>query len=468
MDWNGAGEACPASLPFNPGFLAQTTTPLAGAFTQFTLSFSRHDREQDLSQIQVHTPPGLLGEIAKVPLCGEPQAQEGKCTEASRIGTVTVAAGSGPTPFWLSGPVYLTGPYDGAPFGLSVAVPVVAGPFNLGTEVVRSAINVDPSTAAITITSGPLPQILAGVPTRIQTVNVTIDREGFMLNPTDCAQQQIAASIVSAQGTVAPVTSPFAAGGCRGLAFKPSFTVYTQGAASKADGASLDVKVAQNPGEANIHKVDVQLPIKLPTRLSTLNKACTEQQFEKDPAGCPEGSFVGYATAHTPVLNVPLSGPAILVSRGGAAFPDLVVILQGQGVTIDLTGNTDIKNGITYSRFETVPDAPISSFELKLPESPHSVLGAYVPSHPYNLCKTTLVMPTTIEGQNGAVVKQSTKIAVTGCGSVSKPLTRAQKLAKALNGCRGKRDKKTRASCESQARKRYGTRAKKANRRDKG
>jgi hypothetical protein len=470
--WSGLPPATPQSPPFaisqgctsgfSLAFAAGTTSNLAGSFSPLLVSFSRKDGEQDMNAVQLQMPPGLLGEIAHVPLCGEPQAQSGECGAASEIGTVSVAAGAGPQPFWITdGHAYLTGPYDGQPFGLSIVVPAVAGPLNLGTGgkpvVVRATISVNPTTAAVTVTSEPFPSILQGVPLQIRTVDVDVNRPQFMLNPTSCTPTSIAGTLQSTQGEAAVLSAPYQAAGCTNLPFKPSFTVTTQGTASKANGASLDVKVAQKSGEADIHKVDVQLPLQLPSRLTTLQKACTEAQFNANPAGCPLGSFVGYATAHTPVLSNPLTGPAILVSHGGAAFPDLVVILQGEGVTIDLTGNTDIKNGITYSRFETVPDAPIESFELKLPESPHSVLGAYVPVNKnYNLCGTALVMPTTIEGQDGAVVKQSTKIAVTGCDP--KPLTRAQKLAKALEACK-KKPKKKRAGCEAQARKSYGPKA---------
>jgi len=424
VSWDGAGGACPASLPFAPSFTAGTVVPKAGGYTPFTLTLARADREQDLSQVQVNMPPGLLGTLSSVPLCGEPQAGLGTCSQASRIGTTTVAAGAGSNPFYLSGPVYLTGPYNGAPFGLSVAVPAVAGPFNLGTVVVRAAITIDPNTAAVTVTSGALPQIIDGVPVRLRTVNVTVDRPGFIFNPTSCSGQAVTATVASAQGGTVPVSSPFAVGGCASLPFKPSFAAFTQAKTSKAYGASLTVKVASSPGQANIAKVDLQLPQALPSRLTTLQKACTEAQFNANPAGCPAGSVIGIAKATTPVLSVPLVGPAILVSHGSAAFPDVEFILQGQGVTVVLDGKTQIKKGVTYSHFDTVPDAPITSFETILPEGPHSILGSYLPAKAnYSFCGRALTMPTTITGQNGAIVKQTTKISVTGCNKARKAKT---------------------------------------------
>jgi hypothetical protein len=232
----------------------------------------------------------------------------------------------------------------------------------------------------------------------------------------------------------------------------------------------LDVRIATKQGpdvkageeEANIAKVDTQLPVALPSRLTTLQKACTEKQFASNPAGCPEASFVGSAVAHTPLLAVPLEGPAILVSHGGAAFPDLDLVLQGDGVLIDLVGNTNIEHGVTYSKFETAPDAPISSFELKLPEGPHSILGSYVATGGYSFCNykkfvtvskketkrikgklkkvtvkvkttvpATLEMPTSITAQNGAVVTQKTKIAVAGCPTAAAAKVAAAKRAAA-------------------------------------
>lgn len=434
VDWDGNHGACPASLPFAPGFSAGTTNPAGGAFSPFVLSFSRNDREQNLSGLSVTLPPGLLAKIAGIPLCGEGPANAGTCGPESQVGTASVLAGPGTHPLSVSGGrVYLTVGYKGQPFGLSIVVPAVAGPFNLGDVVVRASIHIDPSTAQTTVTSDPLPQSRDGVPFRLRTVITEIDRPGFTFNPTNCAQQSIAATISGAAVKAgeapvsASVSSPFAATGCAGLPFKPSFSASTSGKTSKANGASFDVKVSEKPGEANIHKVDLQLPLALPARLTTLQKACTDAQFKANPAGCPEASNIGTAIATTPVLNDPLTGPAYLVSHGGAAFPDVEFVLQGDGVTIVLDGGTDIKKGITYSKFETVPDAPITSFETVLPEGPHSALAANG-----DLCSQSLLAPTTIVAQNGAQVTQSTKIAVTGCAKLSVKIGKTKLKGNAL------------------------------------
>ena len=427
ISWNGKGEACPATPPLEPSFDAGTSNPNAGQFSPLTLTFAREDRQQDLSQVSVTTPPGLLGTLKGVPLCGEPQAAQGTCSEASQIGKMTVAAGPGGHPFYEQGKIYLTGPYKGSPFGLSIAVPTQAGPFNLGTVVVRAQITVNPETTALSVTSEPLPTILDGIPLRLRTANVTIDRPGFIFNPTSCAPLHIDATIVGVQGASAKVSAPFAVSGCAGLHFGPAFTVSTSGKTSRTKGASLDAKVVfptADGAQSNISYVKVELPKRLPSRLTTLQKACPEATFNADPASCPSASAIGIAKTTTPVLPEPLEGPVYFVSRGGAAFPNLVAVLQGYGVRVDLTATTYIsKAGVTSSTFEHIPDVPVNTFELYLPAGPYSALTALG-----NLCTGgTLAMPTQFTAQDGAQLKQNTKIAVTGCPKARKASASSRK-----------------------------------------
>jgi hypothetical protein len=420
VDWDGHGGACP-SPPFSPSFSAGMSASLsAGSFSPFTLTISRGDRQQYLSRISVTTPPGLLGMLSSVTLCGEPQAANGTCSGASEIGTTTAAAGAGSHPYWVTGHVYLTTGYGGAPFGLTIVVPAKAGPFNLGNVIVRASINVDPETSALTIVSDPLPQIIDGVPLRVQTVNVNVNRPGFMFNPTNCEAHQITGTLAGAQGGAASVSSTFTASGCRNLPFTPKFTATTSARSSKQNGASLDVKILYKPGQANIKSVSVALPKQLPSRLTTIQQACPAATFAANPATCPPGSLIGVAHGHTPVLPVELAGPAYLVSHGGAAFPDVVLVIEGEGVRVDLRGSVNIKRGITSSTFATVPDVPITSFDLTLPTGPHSALTATLPAKARgSLCGQKLIMPTTLTGQNGLQLKQSTKIAVSGCPKIT-------------------------------------------------
>ena len=433
---NGTGS-CTAPLPFTPTLTAGASTDQAGGYTDFTMLLQRPDGQQRVQKLQFKTPPGLLGMIAKVPLCPSAQAATGTCPAASQIGHTVVGAGPGPYPLFIPqagappAPIYLTEGYEGAPYGLSIKVPIVAGPFTLETKIVRAKIEVDPHTAQLTVTTDPLPTIVSGIPADLRSIDAVIDGAAgnpnhFMFNPTNCNPSAFTGTATSTEGTNAPISSPFQVGSCQSLQFKPSFKVSTQGRTSKKDGASLDAKIVypttppgnnQASSQANIASVKVDLPKQLPSRLTTLQKACTAAVFETNPASCPAASVVGHATAITPVLPVPLTGPAYFVSHGGEAFPSLIVVLQGYGVTVDLVGTTFIsKAGITSSTFKQVPDVPIDSFELTLPEGPFSALTSNLPTKDkYSFCGQKLAMPTAFTAQNGAVIHQSTKLTVSGC-----------------------------------------------------
>jgi len=453
----GGGPCTGSPPPFAPSFQAGSTNTQAAAFTPFALTLEHSDGDQALSGLTMHLPPGVAALLSSVTPCAEPQAARNECGLESLIGYSTASSGLGLESYTLPGSVYLTGPYKDAPFGLSIVTPAVAGPFNLGDVTVRSTISIDPSTAAVTITSDPFPTIIKGVPVQLKQLNVTIDRAGFQFNPTNCHTMAITGTLTGAQGSSEGVSYPFQATNCASLPFAPKLTASAGGHVGKAGGASLDVKITSaGLGQANIHKVDLTLPKALPSRLTTLHKACLEAVFDANPAACDAGSVIGTAIVRTPILKSPLRGPAYLVSHGGAAFPDVEFVLQGEGITLIIDGTTDIKAGITYSKFETAPDAPFTTFEAVLPTGPYSVFTANVPMKAkYSLCGTSLAMPTEITGQNGAVIKQSTKIAVTGCAKVKK-LTRAQKLEKALRACKTYRKKAKRAKCKKQALKQYG------------
>ncbi len=459
-----AGGPCPgASLPFSPSLTGGAINLQAGAFSPFTLTMNRKDGEQNIQSVEAHLPPGVLGVLPNIELCPEPQANLGECGPNSLIGETTISVGIGNQPYTVSGgKFYLTGPYNGtgactvgeagcARFGVTFEVPAKAGPYDLANTLsnhpacdcvlVRGKIELNPETAAITLTSNPpgtpdaIPTSIAGIPLEIQHINATTTRADFQFNPTNCNKMQVTGTIDSSEGGVDTIGVPFQVTNCASLAFAPKFAVSTSGKTSRADGASLSVKLtypnAPFGSQANIKQVKVELPKGLPSRLTTLQKACTAAQFHANPAGCPAASVIGHAKAITPLVPVPLEGPAYFVSNGAEAFPNLIVVLQGYGVTIDLVGDTFIKAGVTSSTFKTVPDAPVGSFELTLPEGPFSALSA-----PGNLCTEKLTMPTEFVAQNGAELKQSTKIAVTGCPKAKKTTHRKKHKAKAKKKAR--------------------------------
>ncbi|MFZ2050544.1 MAG: hypothetical protein WAU69_06380 [Solirubrobacteraceae bacterium] len=453
-----SGGACPSSAaeePNAPSLEAGSESTKAGAYTPFVLHLGREDGSQRISQVSISPPPGLVGKVAAIPYCPETDlaaaaaesgAQEQaspSCPANTELGTVSAGAGAGSEPFYVHGHAYFAGPYKGAPFSIAIITPALAGPFDLGDVVVRAGIYINPTTAQVTVKSDEIPSQLKGIPLDIRSINVNLSRSGFTINPTDCEALAVTGQTVSTLGQAANLSDRFQVGSCEKLTFKPSFKVTTHAAHTRRFGGYLQANVTSGAGQANIASVFVELPKILAARDETLNKACSEAQFAANPAACPVGSTVGTATAHTPLLAVPLTGPVIFVSHGGAKFPDLDAVLQGDGVTVVLKGATEIneKTEITSSDFKSVPDVPINSFQLTLPEGPYSALSATG-----NLCthtatkrtkttvhghvvyrkrhvkqKLTLKMPTTITGHNGAVIKKTTIIAVEGCPKLKKP-----------------------------------------------
>jgi hypothetical protein len=415
-------EGCIAPQ-FHPTAAVSAASSQALGFDPLTLAFARADADEDISAIQTTLAEGLLPDISSVALCGEPQASTGTCPAGSLIGHAAVQMGPGADPASVGGgQVFFTGPYSGAPFGLSIVIPARVGPYTLaatnGTDelVIRAAVNVNPITAALTITSGPFPSMLDGIPLQLRLVNLTFDRPDFMTNPSSCGALQITATLASVQNATAFIASPFQADNCGGFTFAPTFAVSTPAKTSKIDGTSLYVKITDPSTDTVAWKVRVELPKHLAARLSTLQKACPVATFQSNPAACPPGSLVGSARTSTPLVAGTFTGPAYFVSYGNAKFPELVIVLQNDGVRIDLHGETFIgKTGVTSSTFATIPDVFVNYFELILPAGPDSALAANG-----DLCDGRLTMPNEFAGENGAIIRRSTQIAVTGCPAAKK------------------------------------------------
>jgi uncharacterized repeat protein (TIGR01451 family) len=416
------GGACVGSeqeLPAKVSFDAGTLNPKGGAFSPFALKVVWADGTQPLHSIDTTLPSGLLGRLAGIPYCSEGRlaaaaAKSGadeqsspSCPAATRVGGVNVGSGAGPSPFYTSGNVYLTGPYKGAPMSLAFVVPIVAGPLDLGAVVTRTALYLDPETTQIHAVSDPLPTIIQGIPLDIRSVAVNLDRPGFTLNPTSCAPMAVTGVIGSVFGQNLGVSNPFQVGGCRTLGFKPKLTLHLKGGTRRGQHPALRAVLKARPGDANISRAQVTLPHSEFLDQGHLGTICTRVQFAAK--ACPANSIYGHAKAVTPLLDQPLRGPVYLRSSNHE-LPDLVAALEGQ-IEVDLgsvigTG----KNEGLRSTFELVPDAPVTEFVLTMEGGKKGLL-----QNSTNICKRKHTVNALFEAHNGKTGDQTPVLRVSGC-----------------------------------------------------
>jgi len=406
---------CRGDAGFAPSFGAGSLNPTGGSFSPFAVRIARRDGDRYLSGVSVGMPKGLLAKLKGVELCPGPVAGDGTpgvCPAGSRVGTATVGAGAG-DPFLLSGPVYLTGPYQGGPYGLSVQVPAKAGPFDLGMVKVRQAIQIDPDTAEITVVSDPLPQVVKGVPVRLRSVHVDIDRPGFTINPTSCDAKQIDATLTSIDGTVSRSSQRFEVGDCSALAFKPKLAMRLTGKRHMRTGGhpSLRAMLTQGSGQANVDRAEVTLPRNLVLDSKNAYDPKLVCDYDKSlQADCPASSVIGKASLATPLLDRRLSGAVHLVqgirfSKAGnriRTLPTLLVKLRGE-VAINLRSKTAIDSkSRLVSTFANVPDARAAKFTLQVNGGRRGILTVTRNRRGrINLCNQEQTALVEIDGQNG-------------------------------------------------------------------
>ena len=411
------GQPCPSGIPFSPSFDAGTLNPLAGAYAPFVMRLQRADGTQRLAGLSLNLPKGLVGKLAGIPYCpddvlaqiaaqdqpgqGAAQLQNPSCPAASQVGKATVGAGAGPTPVYIdTGRVYLAGPYKGAPLSLAVVSPAVSGPFDLGNVVVRAAVYVDPETAEIRTVSDPIPTILHGIPLDVRDIQLALDRPEFIFNPTSCEESAFTGTAVSEGGATAPLNHRFQASSCSRLGFKPKLSISMLGKTKRTGHPALKAVLKPKSGQANIARVTTVLPSSQFIDNAHIGNPCTRPQFAA--GACPRLSVLGKARAFSPVLDKPLEGRVYFRSNGGEReLPDIVVDLQGQ-IHVTVVGFVDSvqKKGSEKSRlrttFATIPDAPVSKFELSLFGGKRGLLV-----NSENLCAKPRMATVKMGGQNG-------------------------------------------------------------------
>ncbi len=408
------GGSCPttrAGLPNAPSFEAGTAGPLAGAYSPFLLRLRREDGSQELTGLNVSLPAGLTAKLAGVGECSEAQLAQAtsrqapgqgaaelaspSCPPSSRLGSVTVGAGAGPAPFHVTGDAYLAGPYKGAPLSMAIVTPAVAGPFDLGSVVVRAGLYVDRETAKVTVKSDPIPSILQGIPLDVRSIAVRIDRNQFTLNPTSCDPAALTAEAISSQGGVALLSNRFQVGGCSNLSFKPKLSLKLKGGIARGAHPALSATLTMPPGGANVSFAQVSLPHSEFLDTTHIRTICTRVQFAAN--SCPAGAIYGTAKALTPLLDKPLEGPVYLRSSSNP-LPDVVADLEGQ-VDVALVGRVSSVGGGTRTTFEGVPDAPVTKFTLNMRGAKK---GLFVNSR--NLCAAPSRAEVDFTSQSGKAV----------------------------------------------------------------
>jgi hypothetical protein len=395
-------EGCDGLGGFKPKLSAGSTDPAAGEHSPFVFTLTREDGEQNPVGLDITLPQGLAATFVGIPRCEGVDAETGACPAGSRIGKVVAAVGAGPAPLWVPQvgkrptAVYLSGPYKGAPLSIVAVVPKQAGPFDFGDEVVRSAVYVDSTTGQATAKADPLPQLTEGIPITYRTIHVDLDRPGFSLNPTSCAQKETTATLTSTQGAVATPSSPFRAVNCAKLPFKPGLSFRLLGGTHRGAHPKLQATLRMPVGGANIAATSVALPHSEFIENAHFKTICTRVQFAAHE--CPAGSIYGEAEAKTPLLAEPLKGPVYLRSSSHQ-LPDLVVALHGPPslpIEIDLAGRVDSVNGGLRTTFETVPDAPVSEFTLQMQGGKKGLIV-----NSTNLCTSVNRATAKFTGQNG-------------------------------------------------------------------
>jgi hypothetical protein len=425
LDQGPKGTPCPARpRGFSPSFSAASAGNTGGAHSQFGVELGRSDGDQNLSGIQIKTPPGFTATLKGVPYCPESaivqlqgsgysgiaELASPSCPSASRVGTVTAGVGAGSRPLYVSGKVYLAGPYNGAPLSLVVVVPAVSGPYDLGNVAVRVALRVDPVTAQVSAISDSLPQILEGIPLRTRSIQISLDRPDFALNPTNCSPSSVDSNMSGDEGGSASLATPFQVANCANLDYGPRLSLHLSGGLKRRGHPAIRAVFKAGPGEANTGFVSVAMPKGEILDNAHIGTVCTKVQFAAQ--SCPAASVLGTAEATTPLLDDPLKGSVYLRSSEHG-LPNLVLDLRGQ-LDIELVGTIDTaKNGALRTTFATVPDAPVSRFVLSLNGGSKGLL-----QNSQSLCGADKSAVVKMTGQNGARLKRSTRLEMS-CGSTS-------------------------------------------------
>jgi hypothetical protein len=431
------GQGCPSGgvPPFHPNLEAGTINNAAGTYSPFYTHITRKDSEQEITRFSIKLPTGVIGKLAGVSECSDAAVAHAKalevegggaleeaspsCPKNSEIGHSLVGSGVGNVLAYAPGKLYLAGPYHGSQLSIVSITAAKVGPFDLGTVVVRFALKINPETTEVSVDgaqSDPIPHIVDGIPVHLRDIRAYVDRPNFTLNPTSCAKKSTASTILgsglnfasSSDDVPVTVSSPFQAADCASLGFKPALKLSLKGSTKRSGVPKFKAVLTypKNGAYANIAKAQVTLPSSEFLEQNHIGTVCTRVQFaEGSTPGekCPAASVYGHASAVTPLLDDPISGPVYLRANGGEReLPDLVAALHSGQINVDVVGFIDSvhQKGSEVSRirntFAVVPDAPVSKFTLELLGAKKGLLV-----NSTNICNGTHRAKAQFTAQNG-------------------------------------------------------------------
>ncbi len=417
------GRPCPGQVRlFQPRLVAGMSTALAGGFSSFHLKLDRDDGDQFLQDVNFRMPPGFTGDLRGITYCpnaaiqtaaqklGVDEQRNPSCPASSEVGTSNVAAGPGSHPFHAVGKMYLAGPFKGAPLSVAVVTPALAGPYDYGTVVVQVALHVDPQTAQVSAVSDSIPSIIGGVPIRMRSIQVNIDRPNFTINPTNCSPFSVDSQGIGDQGTVTDFSSYFHAVNCATLGFKPRMTIRQQGgrkSTRRSGNPQLQLDLLTRPGEANLKSISVTLSNAFEIDQRHLGNLCSERELAASQ--CAGRAPIGSAWTKTPLLDQPISGLVYAVS-GSGGLPRLAFLLKGQVSLVPRADADTVKGGRLRTTVPVVPDAPIGHFHMTVFGGKHGYL-----TNTRSLCAHRPLAQIRYAGQNGKTSSQKVRIKA-ACG----------------------------------------------------
>jgi len=411
---------------FSPHFEGGSSNRTAGHFSPFAMQIRRRDGEEELTRLSAILPRGVSGDVAGLARCpdsaigaarstsGLTELANASCPSGSEIGRVIAGAGVGADLTYVEGTLYLAGPYRGAPLSVVGIVPAVAGPFDLGNVVAREALDVNPLTAEVELSSDAadsFPHILDGIPLRLRDLQIRADRPDFVLNPTSCEPEQLAANLFGSGGNpldpgddvIAPASVPYQVDGCGSLGFKPRLSLRFKGRTRHRGHPALTAVLRTRTGDANVGRTAVVLPKSELLDQAHINAPCTRPVFVA--GDCPRRSILGTVEAVSPLLPEPLKGLVYFRANGGERpLPDIVLDLRGL-FHATVIGQVDSVRGRLRTVFPNPPDVPVSKLKVQFFGGHRGLLVNTV-----DLCAKRRRAAINIKGQNGRPYRFDTSI----------------------------------------------------------